>query len=494
MCQSARTVSVARVEECVTSSSRDLTRQCGPTAELSFANGPKRSPGIRPDWQFKGQGVSFLLHFSGPSSFQQTVALTPATPAVVVGRDKEAAVYLPDTERLVSRRHLSIVWTEAGAKLQVLSGNGINTDHGDYFSGDEIVLADGESARIGSFSLIVSAEPAAIDLDATSFSGMGTRPVPAGPVTLAAPDRDAAGEPGTDPWADLLAQHATKPPAEPAPARPPPSGPLATGMLLDDPFSSSTSWRIVDDVAGDPDPFSHSFVGRAGVDIPMDRPAAAVPPPATAVTPAPQQAGDAAVQALFRGLGVRPPAGAADFDWEAFGAAVRHAVQCLGDHLGSRQEARRDMRAEDRTLLGGREANPLKGSMTIEEMLHYVLFTPGAVGGYAPAKEALQEVAEDARSHEASLRTAARSLAEGAIREFDPARLRGTLLKGKISMTSLVDNARLWDLYTNHYEKKAQLLPEWSEQLFNRYYMAAYLREVERLRRARLRSAPQRTE
>ncbi|WBY01938.1 type VI secretion system-associated FHA domain protein TagH [Ramlibacter tataouinensis] len=442
--------------------------------------------------------MSFLLHFSGPAAFEQTVALKPATPAVVVGRDKEAAVYLPDTERLVSRRHLSIAWSEAGARLQVLSGNGINTDHGDYFSGDEVVLADGESARIGSYSLIVSAEPAAVDLDATSFSGMGTRPVPAGPVTLSAPEKDTAAA-ATDPWAELLSQHAPKPAPQAAPTPPAAAAPVAdsappsSGLVPDDPFSSSTSWRLADDMAG-PDPFSISFVGRSGVDIPMDAPPAPAPSAGAAPSFDRTQVGDTTLQALCRGLGVPPPAGDADFDWETFGASVRHVVQCLGDHLGSRLGARRDMRAEDRTLLGARENNPLKGGLPLQEMLQYLLFTPDGVGSYAPARKALQEVADDARSHEASLRTAARGLAEGAIREFDPAKLRGTLLKGRISMTALVDNARLWDLYTAHYEKKSQQLPEWTEQLFNRYYMAAYLREVEKLRRARLPPAAQRTE
>ena len=47
-----------------------------------------------------------------------------------------------------------------------------------------------------------------------------------------------------------------------------------------------------------------------------------------------------------------------------------------------------------------------------------------------------------------------------------------------IPFAPLVDNARLWDLYSSHYASKGEKLPEWAEQLFNRYYMAAYLREV----------------
>ena len=57
-----------------------------------------------------------------------------------------------------------------------------------------------------------------------------------------------------------------------------------------------------------------------------------------------------------------------------------------------------------------------------------------------------------------------------------------------------MDNARLWDLYTSHYQAKAKKLPDWTDQLFNKYYMAAYLRELERLRRARMPTAPPRSE
>jgi predicted component of type VI protein secretion system len=99
-------------------------------------------------------------------------------------------------------------------------------------------------------------------------------------------------------------------------------------------------------------------------------------------------------------------------------------------------------------------------------------------------------MAEEARGHEAAMRRAAKGLAEGALKEFDPAKLREQLLKGKMSMTSIVDNARLWDLYSAHYQSRGgDKLPEWADQLFNRYFMAAYLREAERSRRAAIEKA-----
>lgn len=321
--------------------------------------------------------MSYLLHFTGPRSFDQTVALKPGGEPVVVGRDPEAAVYLPDPERLVSRRHLSIEWSEDGARILVLSANGINTDQGDYFSGDQVVLGHGESARIGKFSLIVAAAPAAED--ATSFSGMGTRPIPVGPDTRSAPMAPAE----KDPWEELLAEWS--PGAQKAPAQPP--------------------------VASEP-------------------PAARARETTTrSPAPALQTPERLALQALCRGLGVEPPQGADRFDWERFGQSVRQAVQCLGDQLAARIETRREMRAEDRTMVATAQANPLRDGMPIQEMLRYLLFMPEGSGGLMPAQRALQEVAREACWHEAATQAAARGLAEGAIQDFDPARLRGQLLQ-----------------------------------------------------------------
>ncbi len=441
--------------------------------------------------------MSYLLHFSGPSSFEQTVTVKPGGEPVVVGRDPEAAVYLPDTERLISRRHLSIAWSEQGARVSVLSANGINTDQGDYFSGDEVVLRDGESARVGSFSLIVTAVQSSADLDATSFSGMGTRPIPTGPDTRAAPV-DKPGEP--DPWAQLAAQWS------PGGDRTTPGGapvvPPRPGLTfdLDDPFAASASWRVTPD-ATVPDPFTVSgslqpgrpVVGAAdrtapSATMPMGMGASAATGGTGAGAATPEKL---ALQSLCRGLGVDMPTVLNSFDWERLGASVREVVECLGDHLASRAASKQTLKVEDRTLLNPKEVNPLRTAMPVKEMLQYLLFMPEGVGGFVPPQRALQEVAHDARAHEAASRAAARSLAEGALKEFEPARLRGVLLKGKLSLSSVVDNARLWDLYTTHYEQ--QDAGEWTAQLFNRHYMAGYLREVERLRRAAQPKPPERT-
>jgi type VI secretion system FHA domain protein len=361
--------------------------------------------------------VAYLLHFSGPDAFEQTIALKPGTEPVVVGRDPEAAVYLPDAERLVSRRHLSIEWSDGGAQVRVLSPNGISTDQGDWFSGDQVVLGDGQSARVGSFTMRVAAVEPASHLESTRFAGMGSRPMPLGPDTRTGvpvpvkPKKD-------DPWAQLLAEWSqpqdappgakaeAKPERRSAPPSASPAAPSAAPHLAPAPSS--------------PDGGPGST--RAGTD-PEHR----------------------ALLDLFRGLGIAPPT-TPSFDWERFGKSVRQVVECLGEHLAARADARSALRVEDRTLVAAAESNPLRTGMPAKALVEYLLFMPRGGGGFMPPKRALQEAARDARWHQQASQAAVEGMGQ---------------------------------------EEKDD---------FNRHYMASYLRELERLRRASLPPPQQRTE
>lgn len=583
--------------------------------------------------------MSLLVHFSGPS-FSQTAVLHPGAPAIVVGRDPNAGVYLPDTERVISRQHLSIQWNEGGARVDVLSRvNSLVTGRGEITSGQHVVLAAGEAAQLGHFSFTVvqgapaAAAPAPATLPAEdpfavfaspssqpggspttvfddpffqptpapsaplmdtpaalaamssgsrpagSFSGIASGtggsasgindplaafggpvapanpaslideflgapgstggglgassllrpspmeqaprlavdhvhdfnlPVSAGflqPAPAAAPlDLDplaalAASQapqpaPSRDPWADLPAEWLS-PPSTPAPQ---PHAPTPTAMehphptpaVHEDPFSSSTSWRV-DLGDGSIDPFSHSFVGDPSADVftaPTPAPAEASAPAAADSRGGP--AADEALAALCKGLGLgasRPQQLSAR-EWEEMGASVRMIVQGLTELMNVRAELKKELRAVDRTMLGAQENNPLKTGMEPGELLHYLLFMPAGAAGYMPVKAALEEAIGDLRGHEFASVAAVRAAVEGSIREFDPQKLRTALLKGRKSI-ALVDNARLWDLYSTFYEKKREHMADWLEQMFNRHFMPTYSRETERLRRERVQAQVQ---
>lgn len=587
------------------------------------------------------------VYFSGPA-FSRTVELQPGAAPIDVGRDPQAGIHLPDNDRLISRRHLTLEWAEGGVKVVVLSKvNGIITAKGEFGQGQHVLLAPGDSAQLGHFSLQVrnadvalplttpvpmaargaaaedpfhafgmpppSALPSSVFDDPffhpqqaamappvetpvalhamsaqaapgyrESFSGVGgmadplaafggqqapvhssasiddflgmpsrqptglgaahllrpesasdaarlatdhvhdfnlpvrslgigtpqsSAPAPAPAPVVASPTRASA-----DPFAalDLLAGSAPPSDAPPvtsvsvAPAAEPskiadpwddivdfarqlPAGadggaatePGARESRRDDVFLRSATWRIESPAEID-----------AGEDAPPPNEAAlaaafAVPGTRRPDTPA----GDAAspqadaLKALCRGLGITEPAHMDARSWEQLGASVRQIVQALTDLTNARSELKREMRATDRTMLGAQENNPLKGGMSIEELLQYLLFMPQGIAGYMPAQRALQESVEDLRAHEFASLAAIRAAVEGSIKEFDPGKLRPTLLKNRSSIVSLMDNARLWELYTNHYAHKSAHMADWLEQVFNRHFMPTYTREAERLRR-----------
>jgi type VI secretion system FHA domain protein len=315
-------------------------------------------------------------------------------------------------------------------------------------------------------------------LDAFAARAPGTAPVPAAPMAPMAPPA-AAADKAADPWGDFASAWVppgARPKDKPG-AFPPPSQP-SLNHAFDDAFSSSTAWHVEDMPDTVLDPLaSASFESDKVLNA-----AFSVPPPAAAAG-ANGEANAAALQALCKGLGIGGPRQLSDTEWEHLGQSIRQIVQGLSDLMNVRAELKREMRAADRTMLGAQENNPLKSSMPMDELLHYLLFMPQGAAGYMPVPRALEESITDLRAHEFASLAAIRAAVEGSIREFDPAKLRATLMKGKRSIATAIDNARLWDLYTTHYEDKGQHMADWLEQVFNRHFMPAYTREADRLRR-----------
>ncbi|MBI5276032.1 MAG: type VI secretion system-associated FHA domain protein TagH [Burkholderiales bacterium] len=119
--------------------------------------------------------MTVLVHFSGPS-FTKTVTLSQGGGALEAGRDPLAPVHLPDEERLLSRRHVSLEWADAGARLTVLSKiNAVTTSRGDVSAGQSTLLAHGEKAQLGRYSL---------SIEVTAGAPAAPPPAPADPLGL----------------------------------------------------------------------------------------------------------------------------------------------------------------------------------------------------------------------------------------------------------------------------------------------------------------------
>lgn len=101
------------------------------------------------------------LHIAGPG-LDVTRRLEPGEPALILGRDTDCAVCLPDPDRNISRRHLS-VWNQ-GEQLHfhVLSVvNGVETAAGELPPGARGVLAPGDVLVLSAYQLTASAPEAA---------------------------------------------------------------------------------------------------------------------------------------------------------------------------------------------------------------------------------------------------------------------------------------------------------------------------------------------
>lgn len=98
--------------------------------------------------------------------------LEAGEPELVLGRDADCDICLPDPQRNVSRRHLSI-WLEDGElRFHVLSVvNGIELPFGEAPPGARGVLPAGQTLRVGDYS-VCAASPAPVGASSQSPSGL----------------------------------------------------------------------------------------------------------------------------------------------------------------------------------------------------------------------------------------------------------------------------------------------------------------------------------
>lgn len=183
-----------------------------------------------------------------------------------------------------------------------------------------------------------------------------------------------------------------------------------------------------------------------------------------------------AASAILRGLGVEATASllADEAALERLGRGVRHLIEGFNVLLAARAALKRDLRAKGRTVLAERNNNPLKNLMSIQQIIDQLVTTPETQSAYMPLDLAIKEAINDLQVHDLALVAASRAAIEGVLREFHPARLRPVIVEGKSKFPQFLDNARLWDAYVAHYQKRELSMVDWIEQSFDRYFMPTY--------------------
>jgi type VI secretion system FHA domain protein len=192
--------------------------------------------------------------------------------------------------------------------------------------------------------------------------------------------------------------------------------------------------------------------------------------------------------AFSRGLGAPSAKLPNEESAERAGAGVRMVIEGLAELLAARADLKRELRVPERTMLMGRNNNPLKQGLSSTDLLNY-LFEIGPSTGFMPTERAIAEGIAELKVHESATLFAARATVEGALRDFEPSGLKKRLLNGKSGLLQALDNAKTWEAYERDYEKQSQQMADWLDHVFSRHFTPNYAQESERLKDSMSRSS-----
>jgi predicted component of type VI protein secretion system len=363
------------------------------------------------------------LHVVGPGL--DVVRRLEEGAELVLGRDADCGVCLPDPQRNVSRHHLS-VWLETGElHFHVLSVvNGIEMPFGEAPPGARGVLPAGQTLKLAEYC--VSATPA------------------------------AAVQPKPDPWAVFDREGSGVAPVHPA----------ARG-----PAARERTGGLHDSGAAEEDPF-----GDWGFETTFGP---------GAIGAGPLQAGTLGVGDLtsfFQGLGLDPTSVGplSQGELQTIGELVRSLALGVLELHRAATGVKDDLKAEDRTMVASRDNNPLKSDWQDETKLRYLFGGRAAGVALVSPARALRELLMELVAHDRASAAAARSALAATLKEFAPEALKAKLLGGG---GTLFEGARAWNAYSKYYGEQGVDMDAWTQRLLDRYFAEAYLRESLRIRR-----------
>jgi FHA domain-containing protein len=199
---------------------------------------------------------------------------------------------------------------------------------------------------------------------------------------------------------------------------------------------------------------------------------------------------DAALRAFFEGAGLpfkEVPAAEAERMLRDCGAILRAAMEGIMLLLISRTETRKELQAEDRTMVGARDNNPLKLMSDPHEAMAYLFDPSERTDGFLDPVQAVGDACEDLRAHELAVMAGMRAAAIGVLRRLNPHALEVAFEKSTTAGGFALPGrkGRLWDLFVAHHEKLAHDAQEDFNKAFGREFMAAYQEQLRRMKGGR---------
>ena len=426
---------------------------------------------------------------------------------ITIGRGEECTLVLEDPKKHVSRVHVELAERDEGTfHLTVVSKvNPVFINGKRQAPGSQLDLSAGDRFELGEYEIELLAPPShaprvespVSDVEETTrpnnpmlqvlrSAATSTAAEPAAPrpeKTVPVPTIEAA------PAADHAIDHADLPPVEPglfddAPAAPEPAlapsvAPAAAPADETDVFAEATF--VGQSTAATPTGIfdEATYVGRPG----------AMPPKAGAAAgahPAAPSGADvrAAVKAFLEGAGLEGKE-VTDAEIEAFlrqsGRILRASVEGAMALLAARATAKKELRAEDRTMVASRDNNPLKLMADPQEALNFLFDTKDRTGGFLDPVQAVTDAFDDLRAHEVALFAGMRAALLGAIQKFDPKTLEAELEKSAGGL-GLNRKAKLWEQFAVFQQKLARDAEDDFNKVFGKEFMGTYMAQVKRLK------------
>ncbi len=375
--------------------------------------------------------MTLELQVLGPDLDKRKL-VTEGDRELVLGRDRACDVYLPDPLRKVSRRHLAVSNVAGALHFRVLSlVNGVDLQAGEVLPGEQGVLPPGQEIRLGEYVLRFRQLPG----DATW------------PAVVSDSAADKGPESATAPMAVSATAHAHGHfVAEPVP-----------DTAEDDPFGD---WG-----------FETGFSSDAGH------------APSQAALPQFVQGADTGdLKAFFRGMGLENDnlESLSSGELEGLGRLMRSALQGLLDLQRASAGVKRDLHAQDRTMVAVKDNNPLGGDWPDDVKLRYLAAGKSPSVAYLSPERALSALLADLLTDQLAMAVAARSSIEGVLRELSPVALKTRLLGAD---AKLFERARMWSAFVRHHDEKSKNPGVWAQSMLDKHFAEAFVRESDRIKR-----------
>jgi type VI secretion system FHA domain protein len=404
---------------------------------------------------------------------------------ITVGRGEECTLVLEDPKKHVSRVHVELEENDEGSFLLTVVSkvNPVFINGKRHAPGSKLDLSAGDRFELGEYELEILAPASSTktifptsDVEETTRPNNQMLQVPKG---------------GTAAGAAAPRQEKTVPvqPLEPAPAEEahfeagnvPPVEP----GIFDEPTPPAA------------EPEADVFAEATFVGASPNKAAASLFDEATYVgsrqaaqagTAPGQSNGEAgmraAVQAFLAGAGLEGK-DIQDAEIEAFllqsGKIMRAAVEGAMALLAARATAKKELRAEDRTMVASKDNNPLKLMSDPQEAMAFLFDTKDGTGGFLDPVRAVGDAFDDLRAHEVALFAGMRAALLGAIQRFDPKTLEAELEKSAGGL-GLNRKAKLWEQFAGFQQKLARDAEDDFNKVFGREFMGTYMAQVKRLK------------